>query len=406
MAEQDPLRTHFAAYRHELTARVDGPGPDAARRTLRRRRRATVAAGAALAVALVVAPIAATAALRGDATPPAPPATTPTVEPTPTPSSPSPSASTSPSATPSVPRTPEAPDGRISERELLAARLDLPAWQVGSPTECATEGVRLTLRPPLREAEVPHLIAIDQGDVDADGAAETVALLGCRLGETVGKQVVAFDRNDRGKIVTLGRVNRTAERGDRSFEDILAVDVTQGAVRVQVGDIQPCCGVPEHWQRHQWRTYRWDGERFGQSGGPTSWGKDPRLTDLKLTRGPVVLKPVDETGTLAGTVVFTVTNRGPVDVDHVAFTSLATFGDLEGGDASRCQPPRDGVEWPECLTDGLKAGESRGWTFRFRFGPDQPSENASVHVEHYDADYRRWPDLKVSDNTVPVAIGR
>ncbi|MER7421087.1 hypothetical protein ABT346_30675, partial [Micromonospora peucetia] len=46
MPEQDPLRARFAAYRGDLTDRIDGPGPDAVRRTLRRRRRATVATGA------------------------------------------------------------------------------------------------------------------------------------------------------------------------------------------------------------------------------------------------------------------------------------------------------------------------------------------------------------------------
>ncbi|MGC5332475.1 hypothetical protein [Micromonospora sp. DT62] len=397
MPEQDPLRARFAAYRGDLTDRIDGPGPDAVRRTLRRRRRATVAAGA-VAVALVAAPIAAGAALR-DAPPPEPPASTPTAEPTSSPTpAPSPDASRSPSLSPSA-----APDGRITGSQLRAAALDLPAW---AGRNCA-DTTRITLLPAsTKEVDRPYLISVTHGDVDADGAAETLALLGCRIGEASAKQVVGFDRDSAGRIVTLGRVTRTHEKGTGGFEDVRAVALDDGKVRVEVADIQPCCGTPAYWARQQWRTYGWDGERFAQTGGPTSWGRDSRLTDLAISAGPFVIGSTDERGRSQGTVTLTVINRGPLDADRVAFRNLETFGTPDGGDWDRCEPARGQPEWPSCLTEGVPAGERRSWTFRFRLGPEGLETGLSVWLVHYGADHRYWPDLTPGDNHVAVRVDR
>ncbi|MEU2665222.1 hypothetical protein [Micromonospora sp. NPDC007220] len=399
MPEQDPLRARFAAYRGDLTDRIDGPGPDAARRTLRRRRRAAVATGA-VAVALVVAPIAAVAALR-DAPSPAPPAATPTADPTWSPSPrPSPDASRSPSSSPS---SPAAPDGRITERQLRAARPDLPAW---AGRNCA-DTTRVTLLPATTpEVDRPYLISVTHGDVDADGATETLALLGCRIGEASAKQVVAFDRDAAGRIVTLGRVTRTHEEGDGGFEDVRAVAVADGKVRVQVADLQPCCSIPAYWARQQWRTYGWDGERFAQTGGPTTFGRDSRLTDLAISAGPFVLGPADEHGRFQGTVTVTVTNRGPLDANRVAFRHLEAFGTPDGGDWYRCEPAREQPEWPSCLTEGVPAGERRSWTFRFRLGPERLEAGPSIWLVHYGADHRYWPDVTPGDNHVVVRVDR
>ncbi|MFV2115090.1 hypothetical protein ACFHW0_22495 [Micromonospora sp. LOL_025] len=393
MPEQDPLRARFAAYRGDVTDRIDGPGPDAARRTLRRRRRATVATGA-LAVALVVAPIAAVAALR-ETPPPGPPAATPTADPSWSPSpEPSPDASRSPSS-------PTAPDGRITERQLRAAALDLPAW---AGRNCA-DTTRVSLLPATTtEVDRPYLISVTQGDVDADGATETLALLGCRIGEASAKQVVAFDRDAAGRIVTLGRVARTHEGGDGGFEDVRTVAVAGGKVRVQVADIQPCCSIPAYWARQQWRTYGWDGERFAQTDGPTTWGRDTRLTDLAISAGPLVLGAADQLGRRQATVTLTVTNRGPVDADHVAFHELEGVGTPDGGDWDRCEPARGRSDWPPCLTDGVPAGERRSWTFRFRVGPEGPGADVSARVVHHGADHRHWPDLAPGNNQVDVRV--
>ncbi|MFR9774608.1 hypothetical protein ACL02O_00925 [Micromonospora sp. MS34] len=396
MSDRDPLRARFETYRGELTTHIDGPGPEAARRTLRRRRRTAVTAGAALAVVLVVAPIAAGAALRRD--PPLPPAVTPTAEPTP---SPSVSPSVSPAPTPSASRTPDAPDGRISEKQLLAARVDLPDWFGGNCADNA--GVRL-LPGSTKEVQKPYLIEVTYGDVDADGAQETAALLGCRIGEASAKQVVVFDRDGQDRIVTVGRVVRTEGEGPEAVEDLLAVSVPDGSVRVKVADLQPCCSTPAYWARQQWRTYGWDGTRFAQNGGPTGWGRDPRLTDLRVTAGPLILGPADGTGAREGTVKVTVSNRGRVDVPRLALFELNFVGTPEGGAWDSCEPDNGRSDWPPCMLPGLAAGKQITYTFRYRYGPAGPPDARMVRAVHYDDDLRYWRDLTPQDNWTQVRL--
>ncbi|MEV0157340.1 hypothetical protein AB0H57_26925 [Micromonospora sp. NPDC050686] len=397
----------FTAYRDALVPAVQPAGPDAARATVRRRRHRAIAVTAAAVVLAVAVPVAGRAALDRQPGPPDPgPAQT--VEPSPTgPGSPSPS--TAPSSAPptSSPtgspagsagaEPPAAPDGRISRAQLLAGKVTLPAW---SPDECQADGA-VRLRKADDDVGEPALVSLAHGDVDADGADETVALVGCRYGEAVGKQVVAFDRDTAGRIVTLGRVARTGE-GQR---DILAYEVTGGgSVRVRVADIQPCCDVPTYLTRDQWRTYRWQGGRFTQTGGPTAFGPDGRLTDLTLTAGELVLGTPDAAGKRTGSLTLTVVNKGPVDVPQLGFSSLGRLGERAGGDFAQCRDlPAVGPYWADCVTGGLPAGERRSWTFRFLVdGPTSDGGATAVRVDHYDAQNKGWPDLTQLDNAADV----
>ncbi|MEU8215696.1 hypothetical protein AB0C47_08010 [Micromonospora taraxaci] len=397
MSDFDPLlRERLTAYRNDVVSRVAGPGPDQARHHLRQRRRMTAAAVAAVAVVLVVAPVVANAALRDDRNPPVP---AESVEPTPPPTSapPTPTPTGSPSATTG---TPNAPDGRISRAQLLATRVDLPSWPSGmAEGGCATSKVRL--KDDTKDTYVSMLAdnEFEHGDVDGDGAVETIAIVACRYGEASAKQVVAFDRNQDGRIVTMGRVVRT----DDNFKDILAAEITPaGSVEVQVGDIVPCCEIPEYHRREQVRTYRWNGQRFNQTDGPTTFGKDPRLTDLRLgMTHELVDVPGDDTRREL-TMVFTVTNAGPVDAPQVAFHGIER-GERAGGDWSRCDPkPLPDADQPSCLLPGVPSGESRRYTFVLLV-PGQPGPEASTRgflVVHCDAQDRFWPDLKRDDNEV------
>ncbi|MDG4783964.1 hypothetical protein O7614_30365 [Micromonospora sp. WMMD961] len=397
MSDFDPLlRERLSAYRNDVVSRVTGPGPDQARRHLRRRRRMTAMAVAAAAVVLVVAPVVANAALRGDRNPPVPAESVePTAPPTSTPSTPTPTPTGSPSTTTS---TPSAPDGRISRAQLLATRVDLPSWPSGmAEGGCTTSKVRLkddttdTYVSMLADNEFEH------GDIDGDGAVETIAVVACRYGEASAKQVVAFDRDADGRIVTVGRVVRTGD----GFDDIRTTEITQnGSVEVRVADIVPCCGTPTYLRREQVRTYRWDGERFGQTDGPTTFGKDPRLTDLRLSMThELVDVPGADTRQL--TTVFTVTNAGPLDAPQISFRGF----DFEpaGGDWSKCDPnPAPQADNPSCLLPGVPAGESRRYTFVHLVpgttGPD--AQNRRFWVYHHDAQERLWPDPKQDDNSV------
>ncbi|NJC16138.1 hypothetical protein F4558_005964 [Micromonospora profundi] len=397
MSDLEPrLRERFTAYRVDVTTQVAGPGPDQARRTLRRRRQTRAVAVAAAAVVLVLAPVVANAALNSERRTPTPAETVSPTDPPTTGPLPTPSITGTPSATPST--APSAPDGRISRAQLLAARVDLPKWPSETPERCTTSDVRL--RGDAKPTDVPWLsgVAIKHGDLDGDGADETVALIGCRgYGETWAKQVVAFDRDRDGRIVTMGRVVRTGD----GFDDILGTEIASGAVQVRVGDIQPCCSTPKHLVREQVRTYRWTGEEFRQTDGPTKFGKDPRLTDLRLT---MTHEFVDAPGGRKLTTVLTVTNAGPVDALKIQFNGL-DVGERAGGDWSRCE--RDAAAADDnlsCRLPGVPAGESRRYTFVYLV-PDRSGADArarSFFVFHYDDQGREWPDLKKDDNSAKL----
>ncbi|MEU7651112.1 hypothetical protein [Micromonospora taraxaci] len=401
MSDFDPLlRERLIAYRNDVVTQVAGPGPDHARHLLRRRRRMTAVAVAAVAVVLVVAPVVANAALRDDRNPPVP---AESVEPTPPPTSapPTPTPTGSPSTTTSPP---SAPDGRISRAQLLATRVDLPSWPSNLAEQgCTTSNVRLkTNATDLFVSELAN-DAFRYGDVDDDGAVETLAVVSCRYAEASAKQVVAFDRNPDGRIVTLGRVVRTGD----GFDDVLAVEINRnGSVEVRVADIVPCCGIPTYLVREQVRTYRWDGERFGQTDGPTAFGKDPRLTDLRLSMSHELVDVPGADTRRKLTTVFTVTNAGPLDAPQMAFQSI-DVGERAGGDWSKCDPnPAPQQYVPSCLLPGVPAGESRRYTF-VQLVPAKPGADAHIRtfeVELYDAQDRPWPDLKPADNRVRSPI--
>ncbi|MET8372797.1 hypothetical protein ABZU42_24130 [Micromonospora profundi] len=404
MSDLEPrLRERFTAYRADVTTQVVGPGPDLARRTLRRRRQTRAVAVATAAVVLVLAPVVANAALNGERSAPVPAQTVdPTAPPT-TGTLPTPSVSESPSSTPST--APGAPDGRISRAQLLAARLDLPAWPSVAPESCTTSKVRLATS--SNKDFVPLLadIPVGHADVDADGADETVAVVACRYGEALAKQVVAFDRNDSGQIVPLGRVVRTTD----GIEDIRGLKVTTaGSIEVRVADLQPCCDIPTYWAQEQQRTYRWEGDRFTQTDGPTKFGKDPRLTDLRLTMTYKLGAFVENDARQYLTTVLTVKNVGPRDVERISFRGLG-LGEPTGGDWSKCgKPPTTEPDNSVCMLPGIPAGETRRYTFEELIPGGARQEYMApqnIAVTHWDRQDRRWRDLTPDDNKVTLNLG-
>ncbi|MFC4018331.1 hypothetical protein ACFOW4_10260 [Micromonospora sp. GCM10011542] len=397
MTELDDILVsgEFAAFRETYAPEVHPAGTAAVRQTVRRRRRRTAVVTAAAVVLAVAIPVGANAALHRRPDPG--PAQTATPVPSETTAAPTPTAST-PTPTPSTASpTPAAPDGRITRAQLLAARLDLPRWPQGAPTTCVTDGVRLRSGP--QQESVPTLLGDPRyADVDGDGGTETVALVACRMGEASAKQVVAFDRDGAGRVVTMGRVVGTRE----GMADVTDFAVqADGRIRVYVADIQPCCSTPEWKPQRQWRTYAWAGERFDQTGGPTTFGVDPRLTDLTLTAGDLAVGAPDAKGERTATVIVTVVNKGPVDVPRLGFGDFYTIGEPSGGDLTRCREVRsDGPD--TCVLDGLPAGERKTYTFTFRYEPPDADAPPKLRVVHYDSQERWWSDLKWKDNQVEL----
>jgi hypothetical protein len=258
-----------------------------------------------------------------------------------------PSATTPASPVPTATATGEpVPDGRIPLAELKNATLDIPAWPADNLT--GVHG-RLTfvngdvLSPP--DATFPferHIIIFNvmYGDVDRDGAQETVAVIGCVV-QGGSEQLVAFDRDRDGNLVTLGTV--VATTGDVRTIDSTTVRVrNDSTIAVKVGDYQRCCGdeTPMLWQT---REYRWNGDRFRQVSGPTSFPVNPSVTETGATVGELVFGPATD-GTRHGTLTVTVTYLRGARPDHL-WLEFNVPADVQ----------RDGSAWPP-TTDNKYGG--------------------------------------------------
>ncbi|MGN9906089.1 hypothetical protein ACTMTJ_00900 [Phytohabitans sp. LJ34] len=392
----DHLDDFFADYRAGLTPEIVPAGPAAVRTTVRRRRRVAVTAVVATAIVLVAAPVAGYAAFNGAGPAPAPgTSSTPTPEQTTATPTPSPSAPTT---------TPPPPNGRISRGELLAAAVDLPPWQSNAPSSCTRDNVRLAGESSFSK---PWLMNLVYGDVDADSAQETIATVGCAPGEADMQQVVVFDRDQAGKIVTRAQVVRT-EQGVLGWI-IKVTPAGKGTVKVRVGDLQPCCDMSEKQVQKQDRTYSWDGTGFAQSSGPTSFPERPDFrTDLKITASDLVFTN-DKDGNPHGLITLTVRNAGPRDTINMSLSldlsGLQVGREGPGWDACEIvQPgPNERNASPNCvLKDPLEAGETR--TFRFHvYTTSVPTGlTGTVDVTAFDAGV--MGDLNQEDNQATFKI--
>lgn len=278
-------------------------GAAAAQHVARRRRTTRIVATGVLAIAV----LAATPAIAATWTPQDPPAlpadtTTPT---TPTPSNPiTPSATPSPSATTNTPP----PDGQIGKTELGNATLELPAWPEYLQEHCPAGRVKFSDGTAQLASNSELRITISEvvhADLDQDGAKETAALINCSGIEMGESRVLAFDRNVSDTIVTMGLV--TGHAGDIAW--IKGIRAKGTAVEVEVLDAAGE-GVVDGFPQSQWRAYSWSGKGFVQSGGPSAFPPNPRVTDLSISGGDVQFVP-DGADTATGTLRLTIGNQGP-----------------------------------------------------------------------------------------------
>lgn len=289
---------------------------------------------AAIAVLVLAVPLVLYFLLRSGSTPEA---TNPPAAAEPTASAPAPPA---PAPTKRAP----APDGRIPLEQLKNATLDIPAWPADNLTGLSG---RLTFRdgevtsPP--DAAFPferHIVIFTAtyGDVDRDGAQETLAEIGC-VTQNGSVQLVAFDRDTAGHIVTMGTVMATT--GQVRVIDGRSVRVlADGSIPVKVGDFQRCCGdtTPQLWQT---RTYAWNGHEFRQVRGPTSFPVNPAVTETGVTTSPLGFGPAVD-GVRRGTLTVTVSYLRGAQPDHLRL-HFTTPADVR----------RDGSAWPPTGTDGI-----------------------------------------------------
>ncbi|WP_433648962.1 hypothetical protein ACQP2C_18590 [Micromonospora zamorensis] len=397
MSEQETLglAEEFAHYRRTVLDKVEVPGPAAVRRTVRGRNRRRWGATATTALALLGGSAIGYAAMSGPDHRPGPVEPTPSVSVSPTPT---PTPTPSPSVTTGGPAS-AVPDGRISRAQLLGASVTLPAWQAGRG--CPTSAVRISGDD--REG-VNWLVALDHGDVDGDDAVETVALVQCVLGTKGPMQVVAFDRDKAGKVVTLGRVVATTI--DKP-QWLFALDVLgDGTVRVQVGDIAPGGGWAAKWSQRQWRGYRWKDDAFAQVSGPTSFGPNPNLADVSVTTGDLVLRVADD-GSRTGTATVRIRNRGTTPVAHVVLrlgVPAVVRADVDGWET--CSGVPESVDPIICRLGELAAGAEMRLDLDFHVfeGIKLSTDKADVEVQPMDGERDVLPDVNRSDNLVQMKM--
>ena len=308
--------------------------PEGQTPTDRRRHRWRVALIAALAALAILVPVGVYLALRGG--------NESTGSTSAAPSSP---ASASPSGTPS-PTASRAPDGRIALETLGNSTLTIPAWPAdnvrGPSGSLRFRGGAFPIpQSPSPDAHQPPtgielvILAVTYGDLDRDGADETVAEIGCMI-EGGSQQLVAFDRTASGRIVTMGTV--VATTGEiREIRTGSARIGDDGVVTARLGDYQACCGdeTPRTWQD---RGYRWYGGRFHQVSGPTRMNANPHVTETSVATGELVLGPAVD-GYRYGTLTVTVQHQWGTTPRQLAIEFFPGTG-LE----------RDGAAWPSVST--------------------------------------------------------
>jgi hypothetical protein len=278
---------------------------------------------------------------------------------------PSPPATAEPSPTQPAPAAP--PDGRIPILELWNSTLDIPDWPADAVNIGASGPVRFAdgrsgpLPPDMVQLYLPE--DVGYGDLDGDGAQETVVNVRAAAGEGGSWQVVAFDRDQDGAIITVGQVIATTGPIKMVSDHVRVVG---GRVQVQVGDYLTCCGDDPsitHWQT---RIYAWQSGRFGQVAGPTEF-HNPRITDLSVAVEDLVLAaPVD--GVRHGTLRMTVTVDRPALPHRVGLHIWLPAGVEREGTAWRGSRVESRDEEFTLLYVRVSAPGSVGTTRTYSFG--------------------------------------
>jgi hypothetical protein len=277
-----------------------------------------------------------------------------------------PAATPSQSAPPAS--TPVAPDGRVSLAELRDATLFIPAWPSDArfigPSGWVefTDGASGTLPGTGIRLYLPHS-QVGYGDVDRDGARETVVTVASG-NEGRSWQVLALDRNASGKIVTIGRVVATTGQ-IQVIKDDVGVK-SDGSIQVKVGDFQVSAGEEPTVTQWQTRAYALDGDRFTQVGGQTSFPANPRVTELAVTAGAVVLGPPVR-GTRHGMLRVIVAVTGPVAPDRLVLM-MSLPADLG----------REGPAWADAEVEQVDAGTVRVYLRDVRPAPGPDGSRAYV----------------------------
>ncbi|MEV4410568.1 hypothetical protein [Catellatospora sp. NPDC049609] len=267
--DDDLLTTAFAEYRSETNPLIKPTGTGAAYRTVQHRKRVRTTAVAACALTAVLVGGGAYASFTaGPVTPPQPGASSAAPSPV---TSLSPSPEPSPSASPSTSVATSPPPPASTLHGLENATLDLPVRK--ADPSCPSGAVKFRNGKAGESTRIADVVSVD---IDGDGAFEEIALITCRQGEGLLGQVLALRPKGNGRFTTLGVVienERTGGPGSDRIENVRKIKVGKpGEVLVEVGNHETTYTDENRFKgKFQWRGYRWNGTRFAQSSGPTTF---------------------------------------------------------------------------------------------------------------------------------------
>lgn len=396
MPERDDLMsTLFADVRQEVAGHIRPAGAAAAVATVKRRRRNRVIAGAALAVALVVGPAIglAWANNRTDGPPevadPTPSASV-SAEPSTSPSQSS-GASASSSADPGIPAD-----------QLRGMTLTVPQWPADLGTGCQSGTLKFSNGKVAGAGSKVELQMVDDPvhvDVNGDGRNETMIRVDCPL-QGLFTQVLAYSRGADQKVTLLGKVVVTHVPGS-DIKKVWKIEAGgPSTVRVDVGDVGPCCGMSPELPQHLWRTYGWDGQKFRQTGGATSFPPNPRTVDMAVSATKLTTTTTDQV-TWSGSMSVTVTNNGPNKADAVQVVFRFPFEATVTISNGTCASDRP-TQTTSCTLDAINAGAKRTLTATVTMaGKKAGTPGASVSA--YNAS-DRYPDIKDENNDADFTI--
>jgi hypothetical protein len=113
-------------------------------------------------------------------------------------------------------------------------------------------------------------------------SAGVVALFYCNR-SLVGQQfqVVAYDKDGQGALTLRATVLASQRDGIPAMFDLA---VAGDQVRIEIGDFADSMSVSRsrHYSVRQWRAYTWDGSRYAQVAGPTTFPPNPNWYDLAV----------------------------------------------------------------------------------------------------------------------------
>ncbi|GIJ52599.1 hypothetical protein [Virgisporangium aurantiacum] len=229
----------------------------------------------------------------------------------------------------------------VTKADIMVATITIPNWPKQRDV-CPSGEVNIGKLGAVTMDQQFSVGKVITFDVDRDGDEEAVGIFSCGY-ESAVDQVLAVGRNDQGGLRTLGRVVASSDADP--LMDVLDVRTgTDGAVDVNVGE-RIDQAEPEFVEK-QWRSYRWNGQKFPQVGGERQFTPMAPATDvgLSVTTGPF---GAPAAGVWTGTVTVTVTNAGPNRAPGIYLDLYVSSGD----GAALSKPLK---VTPECTTEDVR----------------------------------------------------